>query len=694
MSRAWLAAAFLAAPLALFGYTRGVDLPGEPDARRGDAENMAFIIDSSVRPGQTNASGDTIVTPDSDPAAAVRAAAERWNRIPDSRVNFNQFTANESSVAQDGRNVITMRDDPTTRSIVGSATAVTSFFVVLSTNTIVESDIVFNPEVRDEEGTLIPFSTTGQPGTFDVEATMAHEFGHAIGAKHSSVAGATMWQNGREGELFARTLTPDDEMFAIQAYPQPSAAGNFGRIRGTARLQGGSPIRGGLVAAVNPNGTVVSALTDLVTGVYDILVPPGQYLVYVDPANDPLGAQGLTIGPQFLDIAFATTLLGGNDTPTTVAVTAGGTATADLTAPVGAPPLEIQYVGVRESDDFIVIGTGPRELPLNRPTELFLWGAGLASVVESEVRLLGPRAALVPGSVRVSSNLVFQGLPALRLTIQPTAAAHPTQAVDGGSLATILITRQGTAAAYTGGVVLESLRAPAFSSGSVTNAASFAAGPVAPGEIVSIFGTDLGPAAGVASPGFDAQGRLATTLAAVEVTFDGTPAPLFFVSAGQINAQVPYEVAGRASTTAVVHHQRGFSAAVSLPVAAAAPGIFFLAPNVPAIVNQNGSANSPGNPEARGRALVVFATGQGVVSDPVPTGAPARSSPLSGVAEASATIGGRPAQVLFAGLAPGYVGLMQANLLIPNDAPAGAQPVVLTIRGQRTQAGVLASIAP
>ena len=86
----------------------------------------------------------------------------------------------------------------------------------------------------------------------------------------------------------------------------------------------------------------------------------------------------------------------------------------------------------------------------------------------------------------------------------------------------------------------------------MVNAASFVGGGVAPGEIISIFGTDVGPRVGVET-GFDpATGFLPTSFAGVTVTFDGTPAPLFFLLHTQLNVQAPFEIAGRANTNIVV----------------------------------------------------------------------------------------------------------------------------------------------
>src|SRR5690606_9191286 len=116
-----------------------------------------------------NTAGEVVVTPGSDPAAAARAAAASWNAIADSRVNFARFDQGSRAPGLDSVNLITFRDSPETRSLVGEATAVTSYFVLRSSNTIIESDIVFNPNLRDEDGRLLPFASTGEPGAFDIE---------------------------------------------------------------------------------------------------------------------------------------------------------------------------------------------------------------------------------------------------------------------------------------------------------------------------------------------------------------------------------------------------------------------------------------------------------------------------------------------------------------------------------------------
>jgi len=168
---------------------------------------------------------------------------------------------------------------------------------------------------------------------------------------------------------------------------------------------------------------------------------------------------------------------------------------------------------------------------------------------------------------------------------------------------------------------------------------------------------------------------------AVEV--NGASIPLIVVTPAQINAQLPYETpAGPAS--AVVVTSAGRSAAGAFTVAAAAVGVFASAGSARAIAaNQDGSLNSPANPESRGRAIVLYVTGLGAVSPSVATGQAAPLDTLSNAnAAVHATVGAAAATLLFAGLTPGFIGLGQVNLLVPDTAAAGdAVPVVLEAGG-------------
>jgi len=220
----------------------------------------------------------------------------------------------------------------------------------------------------------------------------------------------------------------------------------------------------------------------------------------------------------------------------------------------------------------------------------------------------------------------------------------------------------------------------------VSNAGSFANGPVAPGEIVSLFGTNLGPVT-PATLTLTPQGNVSTNLSNVQVLFDGIAAPLTYVSATQINAVVPYEVFGRATTNVVVNFNGVNAAALQLNVAAAAPGIFILTGTQAAVLNQNSSINSTTNPAAKGSTVVIYATGEGQTNPAGVTGSVAGTTLKNPQGTVSVTVGGQPATVAYAGSAPGLVsGVLQLNVVVPAGAPSGANvPVVVTVGGVSSQ---------
>jgi uncharacterized protein (TIGR03437 family) len=214
---------------------------------------------------------------------------------------------------------------------------------------------------------------------------------------------------------------------------------------------------------------------------------------------------------------------------------------------------------------------------------------------------------------------------------------------------------------------------------SVVNAASLfagyswpATGPVAPGEIVTLFGHGFG-----STPA---------------VTFDQIPAPVLYASDCQINAVVPFSV-NAASTTAAVSSAGQAIGPVELPVLAAVPGIFTMnatGTGQAAAVNQDGTINGPSNPVARGSVISVFMTGAGALTPPLPDGSVGPVSPPFPVAvqPITAQIGPLSAPVLFAGQAPALIaGATQVNVQIPPDAPAGAAIPISIAAGPYSSSG-------
>ena len=239
------------------------------------------------------------------------------------------------------------------------------------------------------------------------------------------------------------------------------------------------------------------------------------------------------------------------------------------------------------------------------------------------------------------------------------------------------------AAAEAGVAIYGELAPVAPSVQAIANAASFSAAAISPGSLISIFGGNL---AAITTGALSVP--LPMSMADTSVTINGVPAPLLYESPGQINAQVPWEVS--VGTATVVVRSRGTSsAAVNVTIQPAAPGIFTDQNGIAAALNADGSVNSEDKPAAAGSVISVFFTGQGPVATSVDDGAsPPSGTIVSVTSTASATIGGTPAEIDFAGLAPLYPGVAQINVKVPMLA-SGVYPVIVTIGGKTSNAAQL-----
>lgn len=228
----------------------------------------------------------------------------------------------------------------------------------------------------------------------------------------------------------------------------------------------------------------------------------------------------------------------------------------------------------------------------------------------------------------------------------------------------------------------------------VLNAASFVPGVVAPGELVSIFGDNIRPET-AATVSLDASGLASTELAGYQVLFDGTPAALLLVTHGQINAQVPYNVAGHGTTKIEVRQGKELRAQAAVQVGEAAPGIFTVSGGAGQVlaVNEDASHNSAANPAARGSVVTLYATGEGRTEPEGANGMPARAPYPKPVLPVKLTIGRYDAEILYAGAAPGMVGLMQINARLPAGfVPTGELAVELTVGVAASQPGVTIAV--
>lgn len=224
---------------------------------------------------------------------------------------------------------------------------------------------------------------------------------------------------------------------------------------------------------------------------------------------------------------------------------------------------------------------------------------------------------------------------------------------------------------------------PALNAGGVVNSASFAS-PVAPGSLVSIFGTGLAGSI-LGAPGVP----LPLTLAGSALALNAVSVPILAALPQQVNAQVPWEAEGLAQGGLTITTDDLAGNTITVPLASYAPGIFSMngsgTGQGAVLIAGTGTLAAPTGQAARSGVdyVSIYCTGLGPVTNQPATGAVAPGNPLAETtSEPTVMIGGLPALVEFAGLAPGTVGLYQINALVPPGVAGGdAVPLVVSVGG-------------
>ena len=222
----------------------------------------------------------------------------------------------------------------------------------------------------------------------------------------------------------------------------------------------------------------------------------------------------------------------------------------------------------------------------------------------------------------------------------------------------------------------------------IVNAANFdAALPVAPGSYATIFGLNLSDFTDYAK-----TPALPMAIGGVRVSFDvpsagiSVPGRLTFVSAKQVNVQIPWELQNQSSVLVKVIVGDTNGTVVTLPLANAAPGIFEVGTSAAAALDNAFKLVTATNPVKRGQAIQIYANGLGPVTNQPASGELALSSKLSQTTTVPVvTIGGQTAQVLFSGLAPGFPGLYQVNVIVPLGLTVGQQKLTIAIGGKTSK---------
>jgi uncharacterized protein (TIGR03437 family) len=229
----------------------------------------------------------------------------------------------------------------------------------------------------------------------------------------------------------------------------------------------------------------------------------------------------------------------------------------------------------------------------------------------------------------------------------------------------------------------------------VVNAASNLAGPVSPGEWITIYGSGLGPATLTTSQP-DQFGNTPAQVAGTTVYFNGVPAPIFYSWTTQAGVVVPYEAAPP-STVLSVQYGTQLSLQLPLTVAASSPGLF----------TANGSGlgqafalnqvsqtwNTSSSPVPEGTTITLYATGQGEVTPSVPDGTPNSAGFAHPVLPVTATVGGVSAKVAYAGGDTGLPpGMIRIDVNVPTGVSGNAVPIVVTIGSASSQPGVTIAV--
>jgi uncharacterized protein (TIGR03437 family) len=405
-------------------------------------------------------------------------------------------------------------------------------------------------------------------------------------------------------------------------------------------------------------------------------------------------------------------LLSANPNPYTSKITLAfpGSASPPLTITVSLTVTQAQTFSVQPASvTFTYQSGGPA--PASKPLDIAITGGPIPFTVGTTSSGGWLSVDTTSGNTSATINVSADPLK-IPAGTQPGAPLTGTIAVNAPSVLTnpILVN-----------VTFTLLTAPTPLPSTITNSGSGGFGSIAPGELIAIKGTLLGPPTPAAGTTFtlNPQGGVDATLAGVQVFFDGIAGIPTYVSPTQINVIVPYEIAGRTSTNITVRYQGVQSAAIPQVVAPIAPSVYTLnatGQGQAAAVNLTGSTagtiNGPPSgvavqggvittsPADGGTFLAVFGTGGGQTNPLSVTGSVSPSNtllPLAGWSEGSntvtATVGGQPATVTFAGAAPTLVtGVIQINLKLPAGITGNSLPIVITINGVPTQTGATVAV--
>ncbi|MBI2819857.1 MAG: hypothetical protein HYX73_07745 [Acidobacteria bacterium] len=538
-------------------------------------------------------------------------------------------------------------------------------------------------EISNAEGGPLPFwlnvsPTSGKAGHFRGEASLVtisvNPAGLTAGTNTNNVYTALLKvssPNATNSPQFASisfhvvrvTAAPDPLLTAYGLFfeatqgspapgPQPIDLSNTGGGLITATLKAETRSGGNWLQLSKTSASTATGPTTINVSVNHAGLLPGRYRGTVTATYTATNSAGAPVSrsPQEIEV----TLL-------VLQPAALLTAQRSDERAVDCPPAEMLLVGA-------TIGNG-LNVPVSFPQAL------LVQVIDNcGHAVTGGTAVAVADGQTIPLTEVGGGLYSSNWTPQKTnASAIVAFSVFHPEFASIQQVFTVSAVTASGGTVLPSL----FSQGVVESAGLSQGRPLVPGGIISLFGQNMAPPNTLASASVIPLER---TLAQTKVRIGNVDAPLYFVSPGQINAQLPFESVPGESVTIVLNVNGRLTVPQQYQIAPAQPGIFKAAANA-AVLDEQFKLVTAQNPARIGKTIQIFAAGLGITDPPVASGA---GAPASSTVEipVSVSIGGVDAQVVYQGLAPGFVGLYRVNAVVPQGAPTGdAVPIVITQNG-------------
>jgi uncharacterized protein (TIGR03437 family) len=461
-------------------------------------------------------------------------------------------------------------------------------------------------------------------------------------------------------------------------------------VPGATVLWNGSPLATTFVSATQLTALVPASLSNpvlsanvtvsspggAVSNIFIFTIDPLHPTIYaLSPASATLGSASFTLTATGINFA-ASCVLRWNGAPLSTTFASA----TQVTAAVPANLVAVEGAAIVTVINPSGVTSNTAAFPIVTPAPT------VTSITPASVAAGGPSFTLtVRGAGFLSGDVVeWGGSPMMTTLIDSTqlTAFAPAAAFTGPGVVTIFVTRRDLNSNILALTITPPL--PATTTAGIVNTASLAP-LIAPGSLISIYGVNLAAGGATAS-----SIPLPNALNGTSVTINGGLAPLFFVSSTQINAQTPFETKVGAATLLI---QAGSvtSAPVTIEVVDTAPGVLTTAGSSHAMAQNypDGALNSPDNPAQTGQSVAVFLTGQGQVDNPVANGAAPPASPVSApLAPIQVQVGGKDASISFAGLAPGFVGLLRIDIVIP-DVAAGEQPLDVSIGGVSANSTVL-----